>query len=290
VTRTQIVVAIIGFVGIVLAAYIGFLGVQYAAEAPLRASQTAEAQRNANAPSEPTRTVLAPSPTEAARETPTPEGVPPGPTPELEIAIQDPCPLTVMIPGFLDPQEDRAGTQQSIEEADDRSEIFTWPMIGTGFDIWISFESAFDNRTWFRLSNTANVTVDVLGDSPPTANGVELGECGGIGSIRNFPSVPLGRDFDRYSRRISSPEADFFTLQPGEFEIWEAQLTCGAPGRYRLTVEVGYAYGDGTGKITGTSPEIICPLEYNEWTMLTQSLEYVRSFRWNGSDYEQTGP
>jgi hypothetical protein len=283
---------------VVLAASIGYLGVQYAAEAPIRASQTAEAQKTASS-----LTMTTPFPTytpqlaQVAPSAPIPQTSAPAPTirnptPALTLRVQDPCPVILLMPGNLDPDHDLAKADESVRQAIfDTQDAGNWPTIGVDLDLWL-VPSALENRSWIRLSNSADVTVTVLGDSPQNANGVHIGQCGGEGTIRKFSGISLVRDSQSYTRRISTTEADFFTLQPGEFEVWSTTVACGAPGRYQVSFTAGYNYEDTEGAITAMSKEIVCPQEYSEWAMYGpfEPLLFARTLRWDGTKYEQTGP
>ena len=98
------------------------------------------------------------------------------------------------------------------------------------------------NREWLKLSNSITVTVMVLGPNIDLDQEFIVGGCGAGGNIREFPAIDLQQSSDTYSYELLNKEFDFFTLEPGEPELFAVPLVCRTPGKYTLVASSQYEY------------------------------------------------
>lgn len=163
-------------------------------------------------------------------------------------------------------------------------------------EIFLRITSIVDTSDWVTLSREASITVTRLDDAPDDSAIIENAQCGGGEFFRYFSPVPLRADFDKYESDTSTSDYDYFTLQPGEPEIFIFALTCEAPGIYRVDMNLPYTYQDEDERIVFTDISgVVCPDDATFYTTgMIPEVETVildiATFTWSGSEYERTGP
>lgn len=126
---------------------------------------------------------------------------------------------------------------------------------------------------------------------------MQFGGCGAGGYKRFFSPVPLNIDYPEYNVLSTSTDADFFTLQPGEFEVFVLNINCSAPGLYALEVHIPIKFQGKDEIVMYTdSPGFNCPntLNYNyvDYNSSTEQLTIynVEQYKWTGTSYENINP
>ena len=173
------------------------------------------------------------------------------------------------IPDNIDPSSDPLGFLSSFSYTQVSA---TWNIIVPGersIAIDITNVESPGGR-WLRISNTANVIVDSfmpldeLNMLLPSVEGIwDLGGCGGGGNHREFPPIQLDT---RSSLSTTFSSADFFSLQPGEFESFAFSFECGEYGMYIFHLEVEIAAAGEAGKYAIGEPlALYCPETRFNW-------------------------
>jgi hypothetical protein len=147
-----------------------------------------------------------------------------------------------------------------------------------------------DNQAWIRLSKDVKVSIRFVDNPPPTSEIMQFSGCGGGGAYRYFSPVSLNRDYPEYNVSSSSSDADFYTLQPGEFEIFILRFQCNAPGLYAVSLNIPIQFQGREETVTYVDfPGVNCPgqLNYNSFDLEIYSVE---QYDWAGTAYERTGP
>ena len=164
-----------------------------------------------------------------------------------------------------------------------------------GFALTLYIESTSQDTAWIELDNTALVSVHVYDDAQENIDFWRVKECGGMGFVRVFSEGTLTADRETYTFSITCPEADFFTLQPGEIEGFLFPLNCAEPGTYLVRIELPYKYKGQSGTIVFPDARpLVCPKSSSLWEAyapITEGsspgpLEYVDDFEWSGTGYE----
>lgn len=92
-------------------------------------------------------------------------------------------------------------------------------------------------KEWVRIEN--RIRVKVLSYKQLSELTAVRLMCGG-GQVRDFPTVQIDtskNDFD-----TTFPEFDYFTLQPGEFEVFDLLVTASEAGEYEIEIGLDYSY------------------------------------------------
>jgi hypothetical protein len=237
-----------------------------------------------------------PQPTPADTSSPTPTSTPsptPTDTPLVRVESElNPC-GPWRIPSNINPGQDPSSEAAQLFDLE-RDSLPTGPFRG-GFLLTLNLTSISQDREWIELGNTASVSVQVHDDAPENANLWRVKECGGMGAVRLFSEGTLTADRETYTFSVTAPEADYFSLQPGEFEAFLFTFNCMEPGTYRISVEIPYKYKGESGAILfEDSRSLVCPQSYLLWEAYAPApggfssgpLEYVGAFEWNGTGYE----
>jgi hypothetical protein len=203
----------------------------------------------------------------------------------VEVDVPRECGPPRVLPSAVDPMRDRAAAEARVATALATDEFRDWPIV-PGFEgvdgqpldeparpegIRITIRSTVQGRNWIRLENTVPVSVGVQRSLPEHVNIVTIfHQCGGAGTIRTFePVVELHSRSNSYQLTTRNTDAPFFTLQPGEFEVFLFQFRCEGSGLYSTTLRLPYRYPDNNGDITlgvGRMPRFGCPQRVTHWS------------------------
>ncbi|MBS4014972.1 MAG: hypothetical protein KGZ86_00820 [Candidatus Latescibacteria bacterium] len=152
-------------------------------------------------------------------------------------------------------------------------------------------------QDWVRLGNDMTLSVQYIGDAPDVTHVVELPLGSGAGFFREFSEVPLNSAFDRYDAKAVSTDADFYTLEPGEFEIFVVRFVCEHPGVYNVQFNIPITYQGEDGLITYTGANgFVCPDKMTYYLGGVVNAEKdviisdVKQYEWTGSGYSIYSP
>ena len=306
---SAIAVAIIGLVGIGVTAYFSSQSAQAPILISIQATQTAEAkaveEQVAIAPTEtakiPTSTIEPTMMVTPTDQNPTaiPSSIPTAIPTEItqdwgaifQIYTLGSCEEPVVIPSSFDIEGDPETAVKQIFESNDSNDNEPW-QIGPGGRRYISLArnivSKSENKEWIQLSNTTRVTIRGNDSAPDHVN--VMMNCAGAGNKRVFPPIELDPQFNQYEVSTTYQEADFFSLQPGEFESLNFIFHCKTPGTYSVILSIDYLYLGQPGKITINSPDLICPQSYSLWEIWDLPFPSIRlgDYVWNGTSYVET--
>lgn len=157
-------------------------------------------------------------------------------------------------------------------------------MTGVG----VSITASGSNTEWIRISNIMHVSISY----EPISDHVQLVEItggGGTGEERLASKpVRLSDSYDNSNVNVEFPEGDFFTLQPGEVEVFDIPLECKAPGIYRINLRITYSYeGENHSMSFANFPTQVCPNQASLW-FWEYGFYKKEEFFWNGSGYDQS--
>ncbi|HYN89383.1 MAG TPA: hypothetical protein VER55_12680 [Ardenticatenaceae bacterium] len=231
-------------------------------------------------------------------ETPTPQATivsPVSPTVSAEWTqfvqarlVGSSCPAVKILPGEIDPSAlSREEFYQLFSEAE------TWLLAPdeTGrIRASLAITSIVEGTQWIQLENSVQASIEVYRNVPDHSNIVFVAGCGGIGEVREFPALTLESEFDAYRTELTFPGADFFSLQPGEFEVFGLEFQCSAPGVYRLALELPFSSVDHAGTVTlADTPEFACPQSFTMWDPSSaETLQFAGEYLWRETGYEKT--
>lgn len=304
-SSTELLIAKYGLVGTIitaiiglLAAYLGYLGNKVQAERPFHATETAEARSMLTLTGNGT-TDLANSPTSSQLFTSTPEVT------QTPIKIDDilrvdkewsGCPMQHVIPDYIDPNNGvEAATEQFVEYLQNGSSgeyiyskgSINWTMPYYAFTL----TGASSNKEWIILDKDISVYIHRR-EIPEHTNIAVVGGCGGVMAVRNFPELKLDSEHDDYMIKETYEDESIakFTLMPGEPELFQIPLTCGAPGIYDLEVRMTMKYMEQSYEVSISVPPYSCPDSYSQWgiyeTLIKDiSLTFEGNHQWSGSEY-----
>lgn len=208
---------------------------------------------------------------------------------KLNAKLGNYCDMGIVFPDNIDPSVDPVRASSELDMQDRSGQTRDWisaPVIGTAIRVEISGQPG--NRVWVKLDNTAHVTITVDTNIPDHVNVVW--DCAGAGKIRNFPPVVLETNYKEYTIDTSYPDADFFTLQAGEPEVFRFNFNCMKPGAYQVSVNVPFEYDDKNGSVPLVSHTLLCPKTFTLWSTLVRPNVVVSmgNYEWNGSEYIKT--
>ncbi len=157
--------------------------------------------------------------------------------------------------------------------------------------------NAVSDNSWIRISKDISVSIRYMDEAPAAADVTVPNQCGEGGEYRFFPATKLKTDYPEYSVNLSANDpADYYKLEPGEFEVFVLNFECSAPGLYavELNLPVNYQGQDGTVTYSST-PGILCPrgvTTYNWYPATEGTIQIigVEHFEWSGSQYELVQP
>jgi hypothetical protein len=277
-----IIIALIGCAGTIVAAIIGTVPVYLS----LKAAQSAK---------EPTVTTLPQSTFTATADSVRWQDL-------LSITRDSIC-FATYVPDYLfEGQEKTDWLKNKYAPLYDNEELAYAPLIFEGNTenstrISYTITNAASDNSWIRISKDISVSIRYMDDAPPTADVTVPSQCGASGEYRYFPATQLKTDYPEYSVNISANDpADYYKLEPGEFEVFVLNFECSAPGLYAVEVNLPVNYQGQDGTVTYSStPGVFCPRNvttYN-WFPATESniqIVSVDHFEWSGSVYEPVRP
>lgn len=199
---------------------------------------------------------------------------------------RDPCNEPAVLPASIAPDRDRAKALAQFNQEAAKTQLWQRaPSQRGSFTLGIQVSSIVDAKQWIRLDSKVLVTVHVGSDVPEHVNIVQ--DCAGLGQSRIFPTIiPLKPSPKEYNVSTSYPNTDYFTLQPGEFEVFQFGLRCDSPGIYISTLTISYTYLERSDVITLNSPDFVCPKSYTSWSFL-DNFEHNSTYVWNGNGYSR---
>jgi hypothetical protein len=270
-----IVSALLGLVGVGLTAYFGYLGSRTQVEAPIRATQTAQAS-----------TALVQTATVTNTLANTASTVTMFPTSLSGNRILDitaswpPCWWSRLLPHTIDiglyPQYAREYAE-SPDHGGYGNENDLWRDWPVAPDISSNGQSENASVTlsiagaqgpgnqWIRVENFVKLSIQYQ-PIEPVVNRVEtnFGQCGGGSSDHYFSPVSL--EPNTKETIVSNSDFDYFTLQPGEIETFVIPFVCEKPGLYTFKFYVPYSYqGSSVEAEYSDSKTIACPSVMAVW-------------------------
>jgi len=148
---------------------------------------------------------------------------------------------------------------------------------------------SFSQLNWIKIENQVNLNIFVNSDIPDNLNIIYVYGCGG-GSIKTLSEVELinQNNLSQYRIKLDSPGVDFFTLQPGEFEVFQIPFVCKTPGIYSISVELFAEYIDQSFSPTVVpSTKVYCPYHYSYYSFgFYTNLNYEGEVEWDGNEYK----
>ncbi len=240
-----------------------------------------------------------------AGSTPSQEVAAPATATVVEFSEITICPAVYIPDSLLDGKDKLSWIQKGLWEPLRSRKLMTAPMAdGDGMSapsMFLSITNPTDHKDWVNLSKDISISVRYVGDSPDVAQVIGLMGCGGAGYYRVFSPIPLDNDHPEYSVKSSASDADFYTLQPGEYEIFALEFPCAAPGIYSVQVSVPTRFqgSEGIGTYTG-SAGFACPkhMVYDEVGVTgldataLQSAVLIRTqeYEWTDAGYRKLNP
>jgi len=229
----------------------------------------------------------------ALTSTSTPETIPTATNeiPVIDIRIdlpRDQCP-SVAFPPNIDPSQDPAQAGQIAAKALDSGDVDTWPIVNNHAILEMTVTSLISENHWIKLSNA--IEIGVAADQSGFPDYIEAllvsWGCGGGGVMRTFSDILLSADFETYSQESTTSEFDFFTLQPGEFEVFTFPIRCKTPGVYSLSFKVPYTLIDRSDVFMYRYERpILCPKSYTAWGLEEGTFMSSSKDQWDGQDYQ----
>lgn len=199
----------------------------------------------------------------------------------------DYCDMALVFPPDISPDQNPVDAKNAFNQAIKTGEATRWqraPVSSQG-SMMLKLTSVVEGRDWIRIGNTVSADVSVRTNLPDHLNIIQ--DCAGAGDIREFPSISLDASYAKYTARTTYKDADFFTLQPGEFEIFKFFFRCHSPGIYIANLEIPYAFTESNGNIEFTPPTLICPKSFTVWSTLMSDSELVSrgTYVWKDNNY-----
>jgi hypothetical protein len=172
------------------------------------------------------------------------------------------------------------------------------------FPNWLYNRHEFINATYFEITTTSlvekewvrienKIRVKVLNYKQLSElNAVQL-LCGG-GQERDFPTVQIDTTKDEFDTTF--PEFDYFTLQPGEFEVFNLVVMASEAGEYEVEIGLDYSYKGKTATFwLPQSYQVFTPQKYTTfveglWMPLWESNFVNGKYETGPSEIVQTPP
>lgn len=262
-----LITALIGCLGTIIAASIGYMGIRAQIGIPISATQTAQAT----------------NPPEAIDNFSALNGKL---TAQLWLEPVFGC---ISGPSKIIPENidtDTSQAQIQIGEAIQSMAYNQWS-IGPHASIPIILKNTTSDNNWIRLNNTIKATINLLSTTAPEKANVitGFGGCGG-GQLKYFPEIELATSFDEYVQNSTYTEFDYFTLQPGEEELFIVSFKCASTGVYKFNIEISGTFNNEEGVlIISDTPPVVCPASYDSWFVEGSTFYMDKSYFWDGSDY-----
>lgn len=161
-----------------------------------------------------------------------------------------------------------------------------WAIVPINSSAILFYLTNTGNHDWVELNKSLNVSVSTNSKVSKHADVVELVGCGGTNQIREFPSINLRSDLNNFTQKSTFAGADYFTLQPGEFEVFKVNFKCETTGYYKVSPTVEYSYQGEKGIIEFPEFNVLCPESFTVYTMGDiNSLSGVESYMWENGEY-----
>lgn len=173
-------------------------------------------------------------------------------------------------------------TQDQIMKTDPWQNRVNWALVPENSELSVKFfiTSIATSNNWIQLDKSVDVAVSVETNIPAHADVFNGVGCGGTGSIRKFSQTPLRDDMQNFTKEATFSGADFFTLQPGEFEIFSIPFKCNAPGYYTISISSKYTYESQSGNLEFPEAHVLCPNSYTVYSVSTDDqIVGVESFK-----------
>ncbi len=189
------------------------------------------------------------------------------------IGLEDVCVDSLIAPDYMLPLLGTSEANTKYTDALNNGETDTWDLAyysdeGSGYGSIFYIESKTGNQEWIRLENTFAITVYAQTVSGNMAVIENQTRCGG-GDYRipeNDGLVKLSSDLSAYSLFMNYPEADYYTLQPGEPETFIFTPDCDTPGIYTLKIDIQFTYKGEKRTYPWVSPRhFVCPETFDHW-------------------------
>lgn len=147
-----------------------------------------------------------------------------------------------------------------------------------------------NNGSWVKIDNKISISLDLVSSNVEDhVNLVVIKREGGGGEdYKYFSPVKLDQNTDSLDQTITSP-FDFFSLQPGEADVFIIDFICEAPGIYQASAKLTLTSSEGAEeeKVTGFG-KIMCPNSYTLWNTRASSplkLTNKGEYYWDGDQY-----
>jgi hypothetical protein len=112
-------------------------------------------------------------------------------------------------------------------------------------------------------------------------------ECAGVSEIKPVNPVvlkdPVKSNF-YFIQTNHMGKGKFFSLSPGEFEVFSFEFHCKAPGRYQVDAWIDYDFSNQSKSTKVKLPPLVCPWIYTNWSTLTN--KKMETLKWSGNKYE----
>lgn len=296
---------ILACLGLVCAASVttigNYIGIQSQALIPIQATQTAETRLTAAAPTRAPRQLststpsLSTTPDSTQPMTPTPvASATSAPTEDvgwkeyIEASTYQPCAFDLRVM----PERPDPSVKMSADFVEEylKGDGSGWPRVQDSYgneqavDVGLKLTSKL-TEDWIEVNRTTEVAIEVEKQIPNSVDVLVITGCGGLGDIRGFPKTDLVATFAQYTQDVSFSEADFFKLEPGEFETFNFPFTCRDIGLYKIRLVVPLAVGTETERASVTT-SIMCPEAYTLWYAGADGyIETSQRIVWNGENY-----
>ncbi len=181
------------------------------------------------------------------------------------------------------PEDQIASTNATL--ADVREE---WAVVPDNLSEMLFTLTNIANSDWIEINKSLNVSVSTNASVPKHVDVVRVGGCGGAQQIRDFPTINLRSDLKNFTQKSTFAGADFFTLQPGEFEKFNTHFKCEAPGYYTVSINVEYSYQGENGIIEFPEFDVLCPQSFTVYIVDGGELFGVEKLNWKNGEYFPT--
>jgi len=276
-----IAAAIIGLCGAIIVAYFGYLGIRAQIEEPIHATQTAQAKL----PSASLPTPASQSNTPSQSNPPAGNNSSPTDTDWqtfLNLDTGSGCGTLRVLPIAINPN---GNTEKQITDAN-LDKIQDWSIIAGSRYLMLN---SIANNDWIKISKSLNVSVSTTSTIPAHVDVVNIEGCGGTGHNRVFPSINLRSDLSNFTQELTFSGADFFTLQPGEFEVFEVPFGCEDLGYYNISVSTEYTYQGESGIAEFPEFNVLCPQTFTVYSITADgSLIGAENYSWKNGKFSPT--
>lgn len=284
------ITAACGVIGTLIGAYLTYLGPIAQADRQIAATQTAEVIAS-----------YTPVPTNTPRVTPTLTPLAAESVLRVETAWSG-CPVRHMLPDYIEPDKypytanDQFRTLLAGEKEGESIFPFeaneNWQASHYSFTL----TSLSTNKEWVLLDKKITLYVRRQ-DAPDYSNIAQVGGCGGVQEIRNFPEFFLDSKYETYTADETYADDTIagFKLMPGEPELFRVPFTCKTPGIYNLEVGMEIEYLGQKDEVRVAVPPITCPKAYSIWDVRGSqvddvTLTFIGKRFWDGAQYEYFSP